>query len=161
VNKRGQMINSKNRKGISSIIATLILLLLTIVLVGIVWAVVSGIVKTSTEGVSSGAQCLNSAIDITAASCTGAGVCNVTVQRTLGSDVIGGVRVIFFNEAKDSTNFTDIGGDIQVSGMGRLTNTPINVVNVNEINAYIYFTQTSGTKTVCSVPAEYKNVQLI
>lgn len=150
-----------NKRGISSIIATLILLLLTIVLVGIVWAVVSGIVKTSTEGVSSGAQCLNSAIDVTTASCTGAGVCNVTIQRTLGSDVIGGVRVIFFNEAKDSTNFTDIEGNVLILETARLINTPMSVVNVNEINAYIYFTQTSGTKNVCSVPAEYKNVQLI
>lgn len=42
-----------NKRGISSIIATLILVLLTIVLVGIVWAVISNIVKSGSQQVSS------------------------------------------------------------------------------------------------------------
>ncbi len=152
--------NSKNRKGISSIIATLILLLLTIVLVGIVWAVVSGIVKTSTEGATSGAQCFNSGIDITSASCTGAGVCNLTVQRTLGTDVIGGLRAVFLDK-NGAGNVTDIDGNIQTLGTARLVNQPIGVVNVSEVDVAIYFTDTAGNKNVCSSPTKYTNVQII
>ncbi|MDD5699926.1 MAG: hypothetical protein PHH00_01900 [Candidatus Nanoarchaeia archaeon] len=150
----------KNRKGISSIIATLILLLLTIVLVGIVWAVVSGIVKTSTEGATSGTQCFNSAVDITSASCTKAGVCNLTVQRTLGTDVLGGLRAVFLD--KDGVgNVTDIEGDLQTLGTARLVSKNMGIKNVSEVDVAIYFTDTAGNKNVCSSPTKYTNVQLI
>lgn len=149
----------KNRKGISSIIATLILLLLTIVLVGIVWAVVSGIVKTSTEGATSGAQCFNSGIDITSASCTEAGVCNVTVQRTLGTDVLGGVRLVFSNII-GSSNFTDVSGNLQNLVPLRTTfNTA--VANVTKVVAAFYFVDEANIKSSPCPPVEFTAVQLV
>ena len=154
--KRGMI---ENKRGISSIIATLILLLLTIVLVGIVWAVVSGIVKTSTEGATSGAQCFNSAIDITSATCTSAtGTCNVTIQRTLGTETIAGVRLIFVNAA-GSSNFTDVNGTLQTLVPLRAT-TNTGVANVTKINAAVYFTDAVGNKNVCSA-SEFKTIQLV
>lgn len=150
-----------NKKGISSIIATLILLLLTIVLVGIVWAVVSGIVRTSTEGATSGAQCFNSAADVTAATCTEAGVCNISVQRTLGTDVLGGVRVVVLNDLGDS-NVTDIEGDFQTLGTVRVpVNSPMGVINISEVDVAIYFVDSAGKKSICSSPSKYTSVNLI
>jgi flagellin-like protein len=157
MNKRGQM---KNKKGISSIIATLILLLLTIVLVGIVWAVVSGIVKTSTEGATSGAQCFNSGVEIKSASCTAAGTCNVTVQRTIGTDVLGGIRLVFINALGES-NITDINGTIQTLSSARLTDASMGVANITEIDAAMYFTDSAGTKKVCSGAVEFDAIQMI
>ncbi len=150
----------KNNRGISSIIATLILLLLTIVLVGIVWAVVSGIVKTSSEGATSGTKCFSSGIDIKSASCTQAGVCNVTVQRISGTDTIGGLRVVFMN-AVGATNLTDINGTLVTLDSARLTNAPMGIANVTEVDAAIYFTDAAGTKSPCSPPVQYKTVALI
>ncbi len=156
VNKRGM----KNTKGISSIIATLILLLLTIVLVGIVWAVVSGIVKTSTEGATSGAQCFNSDVDVTAASCASAtGVCSATVQRTLGTDVLGGVRLVFSNST-GASNFTDVEGNIATLGSTHLTDAAMGIQNVSKINVAIYFTDTAGVKSVCGGAEEFTTIQL-
>jgi flagellin-like protein len=156
--KRGQK-RMKNKQGISAIIATLILLLLTIVLVGIVWAVVSGIVRTSTEGVSSGAQCFNSALDITSAVCTADGICNASIQRTSGTDTIDGIRVIFMNEAGDS-NFTDVEGNVQTLGVVKVPNTITEVANVNEVDAAIYFMNSAGVKSPCPV-VKYTEVQIV
>lgn len=149
----------KNTRGISSIIATLILLLLTIVLVGIVWAVVSEIVKTSSEGATSGAQCFNSAIDVTSATCkANTGNCNVTVQRTLGTDVIGGVRLVFTNAASNSY-YTDINGSLQTLVPLRTTVTT-GIANVTEIDAAVYYTNAAGTPNVCS-PVSFTTIQLV
>lgn len=152
--------SSKNHKGISSIIATLILLLLTIVLVGIVWAVVSGIVKTSSEGATSGAQCFNSAIDVTLASCTisGVGNCNVTFQRTLGTDTIGGVRLVFTN-ATSSSYYTDINGSLQTL-VPLKTTVNTGIANITKIDAAVYYTNTAGTPNVCT-PVSFTAIQLV
>lgn len=151
-----------NSRGISSIIATLILILLTIVLIGIVWVVVSGIVSNSTKGATSGAQCFNSGVQITSASCTkNTGICNVTVQRTTGTDVINGVRLVFINAAQQS-NITDVSGNIQT--LGSASTTPgvnIGIANVTEVDAAIYFTDASGTKNVCNSPVQFTTVQLV
>jgi flagellin-like protein len=151
----------KNKKGISSIIATLILILLTIVLIGIVWVVVSGIVTNSTKQVNSGAQCFNSGIQITSASCTKAGNnCNVTVQRTIGTDAIGGVRIVFINAAGTSA-INDTTGDISALGSAQAQNWNPAVSNVTEIDAAVYFTDASQVKNVCSGVVKFTTVQLI
>lgn len=150
----------KNNRGISSIIATLILLLLTIVLVGIVWAVVSGIVKTSSEGATSGAQCFNSALEVTAATCTisSVGNCNVTIQRSLGTDTIGGVRLIFTNTS-GSSFFMDVNGTLQTLVPIRPTITT-GVASVSDIKAAVYYSDAAGNKNVCS-PVDFTAIQLV
>jgi len=151
----------KNTRGISSIIATLILILLTIVLIGIVWVVVSGIVTNSTKQVNSGAQCLNSGIQITSASCTKAGNnCNVTIQRTLGTDTINGVRLIFINAATNSA-INDTVGDIPTQGSINAQNWNPGVSNVSEVDAAIYFSDASGAKSVCSGVTKFTTISLI
>lgn len=151
----------KNERGISSIIATLILILLTIVLIGIVWVVVSGIVTNSTKQVNSGAQCLNSGVQITSASCTRTGNnCNVTVQRNLGTDVIAGVRLIFINAATNSA-INDTIGDIPTQGSVVAQNWNPGVSNITEVDGAIYFTDAAGAKSVCSGAIKFTTVQLI
>ena len=73
-----------SKRGISSIIATLILVLLTIVLIGIIWAVVNNLVTTSSKQISSGEACLTSEVHVFF-TCTQSGSdCNVTIKRTSG-----------------------------------------------------------------------------
>ncbi len=151
----------KNKRGISSIIATLILILLTIVLIGIVWVVVSGIVTNSTKQVNSGAQCLNSGVQITSASCTQSGSnCNVTVQRNLGTDTIGGVRLIFMNAVSNSS-INDTIGNIPTQGSAQAQNWNMGVSNITEVDAAIYFTDASGAKSVCSGATKFTTISLV
>ncbi|MCL5730321.1 MAG: hypothetical protein M1165_02025 [Candidatus Pacearchaeota archaeon] len=153
----------KNRRGISSIIATLILVLLTVVLIGVVWVVVNGIVSNSTKQASSGAQCFNSGVEVTYAACNYAGTsCNTTVQRTTGTDVLGGVAVVFKN-AGGNSNLTYIDGNINTLASVSIPapgfNT-VSVTNVTEVDAAIYFKDASGNKQVCQGYTPFTSVQL-
>jgi flagellin-like protein len=151
----------KNTRGISDIIATLILILLTVVLVGIVWVVVSGVVTNSTKQVNSGAQCLNSGIQITSATCNQAGTdCNVTVQRTLGTDSIGGIRLVFINAAGNSA-INDTSGNLVPLQSVTAPDWSTGISNVTEVDAAIYFTDAAGNKQVCNVGTKFTTVQLI
>jgi flagellin-like protein len=151
----------KNTKGISDIIATLILILLTIVLVGVVWVVVSGIVTNSTKQTTTGAQCFDSGVQVTTATCRQSGAdCNVTVQRTTGSDTIGGIRLVFLNAAGNSS-FNDTSGNIQTLASVTAQDWSPGVSNVTEVDAAIYFTDAAGNKNICSGATKFTTVQLV
>lgn len=152
------MIN--NKRGLSAVIVTLLLVMLSIVLVGIVFVVVNNVVSSGTSQVSSGAKCLSSGVEVTAATCNQAGTdCNVTVQRTSGSDKIDGVTLVFYNAAQDS-NVNNTAGNIQTPAAKRILNINASVSNITKIDAAAYFLDKSGAVGPCSTTSEFTQVQL-
>ncbi len=81
-----------NKRGISNVIATLLLVLLVIVLIGIVWVVIQNLVSSSSQGISLGGLTLN--LKITQAA-KGANTISVTVQRQPGAGNLVGVNFVF------------------------------------------------------------------
>ena len=143
-----------NNRGISNIISTLIFVLLTIVLIGIVWVLVNNIVSNSSKQAANSAQCLNTQIQVTAAQCNYGGTsCNITVQRSTGSDTVNGIQVVVSNSSgqsaagtipTDNNTFQTLQS---VVGYFNLTATP--VVNVTTVQAVIYFASANGQKQIC------------
>ena len=159
----------ENKKGMSMIVITMIIILLVIVAVGILWFVVRGALTGGTEQFSLGSKCLS--VDIEAsASCNNAtvavpqnyfGNCTVRLERKPGGDDIGGVNLIFTNVARDANFIHDVSGnlaefEIKTEGTDAL---PINV-SFNDAVAYVedvgkmevipYFLDDSGNKQLCS-----------
>ena len=144
----------RSKRGISSIIATLILILLTIVLIGIVWVVINNLVSNSTKQIPSGEECLSSGFQTVSFVCTQSGSdCNVTVKRISGSDAIGGMRLVFTNDNQDS-NTSDSAGDILTFASKVIQVTNIGVANVTQVGSAAYFLDSSGAITPCSVLSE-------
>ena len=139
-----------NEKGMSAIIVTLLLVMLSIVLTGVVFVAVHNIIKTGTQQVSSSSQCLNSGAEVTSFSCLQDGTqCNVTVRRTSGSDSIGGVRLIFTND-KGESNVSDSPGNIVTLATKSITATNIGVINITQVGVAIYFLDSAEKPIPCS-----------
>ncbi len=94
----------KNKKGLSEIIATLIIILLVIVAAGIIWVVVRGTVQSSADQVELGSKCL--AIDLQFVSYDNASKI-LTLRRGAGGEEIAGVKVSVYSSTASSgvTNF--------------------------------------------------------
>ena len=107
----------KDKKGLSAIITTLLVVLLVLVAVGIVWAVVRNVIGEGAAGVELGAKCLNIDVRATAVVCTGAdpNICNVTFERTgTNTDTIAGIKLVFRNStAETSSSVIDESGNIE------------------------------------------------
>ncbi|MDD5700053.1 MAG: hypothetical protein PHH00_02565 [Candidatus Nanoarchaeia archaeon] len=88
-NKRG-----KNKKGISNIIATLLLVLLTIVILGILWVIVRNITSSAGEGISLGGLTLNLKIQDAG---VGHGNISVLVQRQSGAGDLVGINFVAYD----------------------------------------------------------------
>jgi len=54
-----------NKKGLSTIVATLLIILLTLVAVGIIWVVIRGVVRDSTDQVDIDSKCLAASVEAT------------------------------------------------------------------------------------------------
>ncbi len=149
-----------NKKGLSAVIVTLILVLLSLVLVGIVWVVVNNVVSSGTQQVASSSKCLNSQVEIIAATCNQAGTdCNVTIKRTSGSDDIDGVRLIFYNAVGDSNVF-DSNGTIVTPATRRALNVNAGITNVTKVDAAAYFNDASGKANACSPGPSFTDIKL-
>ncbi len=84
-----------NKKGLSTIVATLLIILLTLVAVGIIWLVIRGVVQGGADDVNISSKCLASEVAVTQVNSAGVDVYDVTLNRKRGTDEIGGVKLIF------------------------------------------------------------------
>lgn len=142
---------SKNSKGLSDIVTTLIIILLTLVAVGVIWGVVGGLLDKSSGTVSSSSKCLD--IDVRATKVINStidGNYNVTLKRSsTGDDVPIGAKIIFYSASGNSEplSFPEMLSPLEVANR-EVTNT--GVLNANKIEVIPYFVdEESGKETLC------------
>ncbi len=88
----------KNTKGMSEVVTTVIFVSLALIAIGIVWAVINGVVQRGSADVTSTETCLKFDVSPTAATCV-VNDCSVTLYRKSGGADIKGVKIVF----KDAT----------------------------------------------------------
>jgi len=156
------MIN--NKKGMSAIVVTLIIIVLSLVAIGGVWLVVRNILNTQTGQLDIGSKCLNTNVEATKVNCTAVGVnpkrCTVELSKT-GSEVISGVKLVFKNDITGiaSSAAIDVAGDVPVVVGKRATQDAlVGAVAINTIEITPYFTDGSGNQQLCSQKTSFEFV---
>ncbi len=86
-----------NKRGVSTVIATIILIVLVLIAVGIVWAVISNIISKQTEGISLGKLTLDADIKGVGINET-TNTISVLVKRKPGQGDLAGFKFVFKNE---------------------------------------------------------------
>ena len=148
-----------NKKGLSTIVTTLIIILLSLAAIGIVWAVVNGLLKSNTQGISVSAKCLNIDVEAASANCS-AGTTNYmcTVQLTragTGNDEIAGVKLVFMNDTSGISSPSTISVDGNIEALIPETVTedsgiPITSDGINKVEVTPFFKDASGNEQLCS-----------
>ena len=94
-----------NKKGISGIVMTIIMIGLVLVAAGIVWTVVSKILQNQASSIDIKSKCMGIIITPTSLICED-GECNVTIERGLGSasEPIDGVEVIVTDDSGNTNS---------------------------------------------------------
>jgi hypothetical protein len=148
-----------NKRGLSDIVVTLIIVLLSMVAIGLVWFVVNNLLQSGTAGVETSAKCLNTNIAVKQANCvngTTNQICNVTLSRTgTEDDELGGVKIIFADSATEvaSSSLIDVPGNVAPLVGKKISNLDSLVANVNSVDILEvtpYFTDDSGNQQLCS-----------
>jgi len=135
-----------NSKGLSAVVTTLIIILLSLVAIGIIWVVVNNVLQGGAETTEIGAKCLQVDIKATAANCTG-GTCTITYYRAgTGNDVIDGVKIVL-NNGTESDSSDEAALDRLATKTATFTTT---LANPNSVEIAAYFVDASGQQQVCA-----------
>ena len=151
----------ENNKGLSTIVATLIIILLVLVATGIIWVVIRGVINDASSGVASEAMCLESQVVATKVTRVSFGVVpnglnvySVTMSREGGNDALGGVNLVFTDNLGTSNFVQDVPGNVPRLGLKSSTvSIPVNATgltqNATKVTVVVYFTNADGTAYLC------------
>lgn len=148
----------RNKKGLSDIVVTLIIIVISLAAVGLVWFVVNNLVKSGSQNIDVSSKCLGVDIEIAQANCSQGATnfaCDLTVSRT-GSETspIGGVKLIFRNSTSGvSSGLINVAGNIEAL-VGKKTNiSDTNISNgqgISTIQVTPFFVDSSGREQLCT-----------
>ena len=132
--------------------ATLIIILLTLVAVGIIWVVIKGVVTSGTNQISVTSEC--TAINLNAVSVneSSPGIYDVTLHRSSGGDnTLAGIKVNIFNDTTSSGPM-DFGtlNLLDQHTVSLNTSTATLVTGGNRIEYTPFFKDSSGNEQLCS-----------
>ena len=151
---------SENKKGISAIIVTLLMIVLSLVAVGAVWVVINNVLGSGTSQVGLGTKCLD--VDIrattikdttppaTPSTSTEWGTnYDLTLTRSAKGEAIGGVKIVLSNRTANS-EVLDFGVALAPLETKKqaliLTN---KVANATKVEITPYFIDASGNQQLC------------
>ncbi len=154
----------RNRKGLSKIVITLMVILLSLVAIAIVWVVVRNIIEGGTKEAAVSLKCLNTNVKVIKANCSDGQTnkfCDVTLMRSgSGSSVIGGVKLVFKNETADKiSGVIDVAGNIETLIGKKETGIDTGIANsdgVDRVDVAVYFKDESGEQQVCQQINSFK-----
>ena len=146
----------KNKKGLSTVVTTLIIILLVLVAVGIIWGVVNNLLGKSKGTIESSTKCLDLEIRATKVVAWNAtveeGDYNVTLQRAASGDEGAIYAKLVFYSATGNTGVLDFG----VSLLPLETKTEWitsaetgNFTTANKVEVTTYYLDESGNEKLC------------
>ncbi len=147
-----------NKKGVSTIIITVLLVALVLAAVGIVWAVINNLIGKSTRETEIAGKCIGVDVRAKSVACSGE-VCNITLERTgTSDDEIGGVKLVFKDSAAgNSSGIIDISGNIEKLVGKTQRNIDTNLTAPDSVEVTVYFIDEAGKERLCqsSSPFEF------
>ncbi len=166
-NKRGQNKSfslsnffPKNRRGLSAIVVTLILILLSLVAVGIVWAVVNNIIQGRSEEASTEFGQFFVNLELEKVQINPNGDLTITVKRGVGEGEVSGIYFVI----SDGINSKTVQKDAEVSGIGTelgeqtftiLSSEITGLTDIKEISIAPVSKSESGKETIGNIADTY------
>ena len=139
-----------NKRAMSAIVITVIMVALVLVAIGIVWAVISNILEERGGQIITGGKCLDVTVKATDILCTST-TCDVTYSRNAGGEEIGGIKIILSDgissiEKDIEANIPELATVTQkaIDYSTKLSNMP------NSVEIAVYFIGADNKKSLCS-----------
>ncbi|MGD9275944.1 MAG: hypothetical protein PVJ67_02115 [Candidatus Pacearchaeota archaeon] len=141
----------KNKKALSTVVTTLIIILLVLVAIGIIWVVISNVVTEGSQNVDYATKCFSIDVKATTVACSGPTLCNVTLKRGAEGDDIAGIKFVFSNSTTGSSDVIDYPNN--VAPLQTIT-VPITITgltsNPDKVEVTAYFADDMGEERPCT-----------
>ena len=146
----------KNKKGLSGIVTTLIIILLVLVSVGVIWQVVGNLLDKSTTTIGTSSKCLDIDVRATKVLSTGTDGYNITITRKPTGEGEVGAKIVFFSDASNSEPLT-FGEMLTPLETATREMTATGVANATYVEVTPFFIdEDSGKETLCSSSTRFE-----
>lgn len=142
-----------NKKGLSTIVATLLVILLTLVAVGIIWMVLRNMIQDNAEEISFGKFTVD--LDITHARIINDTSINTTVKRNPGEGEIYGILFIVYDVTNSELKRYNISLAELQERRFNLMLSDLNTTNVQKLSIAPIFRLESGKESVGEITDEW------
>jgi len=144
----------KDKRGMSQIITTVIIVVLVLVAIGIVWAVIANIIDAGSDDVALGTSCLGIQIKATRVVNTSAtGDYDITLKRLAGGNSIGGVKILIKNDTDSA--LLDFGEALNELEEKRKPLSSTGILNANKVEVTVFILDASGNEKICQGTTSY------
>ena len=137
------------RKGLSTVVTTVIMVLLVLVAVSVVWVVINNILGETSEQININSKCVATILTVDSVDCTTPSACSVVIKKGGGGPIHGIIAV--FSDATSSGIPVDKSGDIQITSTFVMAS---GLTAPNSISVAAYFTDDTGTNITCTQIAD-------
>jgi len=147
------------KKGLSTVVVSLILIVVALAAVAVVWVIVNNVIGGSTGQVNLQKDCLDVKLTPTRLVCSGGAnsTCDVTVERGAGGKAIAGMKLSLTNSTGANNFVSTSAGDVAQLETKTVSSVNTGIANVNKVDVNAYFTDASGNELVCSTASSYSN----
>ena len=142
-----------NQKGVSAVIATIIILAITLVGIGIIMYVIIPMFNENAEDVEFSNNCLQVSIEIVKAEQNSDETeVEVTLKRAtgLGDESFDGVKINALNNDGEIIGTEEFSGNIGISEGNKIITVSLTGENPESVEAFVYFLKESGEEYICS-----------
>jgi hypothetical protein len=142
-----------SKKGLSTVVTTLIIILLVLVAVGIIWGVVNNLLVKSKGKISSSTKCLDLDVQATRVAEGNAtegygGIYNVTLKRGAGGDDEEIYAKVVFYNADSNSDVIDFGdGLLPLETVTKELNS--STLAASQVEITTYFLDENGNEVLC------------
>lgn len=156
-NKKSNSSNNflKDIKGLSNVIVTLIMIVLVLIAVGLIWTAVQSNIQSGTEQIEISSKCLKVDIKATKLECSGVGLCNVTISRSVGGGDLAGIKLSLTNDERETNYIHDVPGNIVPLETKTELAISTGITDVSLVEVAPYFVDNAGQEQLCSLRGAY------
>ena len=140
----------RNKKALSTVVTTLIIILLVLVAIGIIWVVINNVVTEGSDSINYSSKCLEIDVKATAVSACAFNSCEVTLKRNAGGDAFEGVKLVFKNQTTGTSDIiTSLGNVEPLQTVTRTIAITGLTSNPDSVEVTPYFKDQSGMEKAC------------
>ena len=136
----------ENKKGLSDVVTTVIIIALSLVAIAVVWVVVNNLITSNAGTITGQSNCLKTNLEIASVSVNAVtNVSTIVIKRISGDDAFDGILVNVYNSAN-----VNVAGNISTNlGVGSQGVINLTLANPNKVSA-VQYTLVNNKQIVCN-----------
>ena len=156
-----------NKKAMSEIVTTVIMVVLALVAVAVIWQIINNLITDKGAQISTTQKCLDVKLSVESVSdCSAGDGCTVAIKRSAGGDPFDGIKIVLKGSDGTSSRVIDVPGNVEELETSSLvatlsTEDQFDTTLANKVEATVYFTDESGQIQNCPSTAVYNFNQAV